>query len=218
MNLFGRAAQKPTPQDSIMKLKNTLELLEKREKFLELKVEKEIAEAKKNATKNKRGALMALKRKKAYESQIDKIAGARLTIEQQVMAIEDAHINTEAFSAMRAGAGALRNIHGSLNIDDVDNVMEDIHDQMDLAKEITDAISTPVGFGQEFDDDELAKELDDLEQENIDSQLLDVPTGKEIKDAPVEFPVAPSHVPPVANDGLSAEERELKELEASMAV
>jgi len=165
---------------------------------------------------------MALKRKKAYEGQIEKIAGARLTIEQQLMAIEDANINVEAIGAMRSGANALRNIHGTLNIDKVDDVMDEIRDQMDLAKDITDAISQPVGFGQDFDDDELSKELDDLEQESLDSQILDVrgpiagPVDHNVTD-PLKFPVAPNNVPPVV-DGLSAEERELKELEASMAV
>jgi len=225
MNLFGKAKKVPTAQESIMKLKDTLEVLEKREKYLETKIEKELTEAKKNATKNKRGALMALKRKKAYEGQIEKIAGARLTIEQQLMAIEDANVNVEAISAMRSGASALRNIHGNMNINKVDDVMDEIRDQMDLAKEITDAISQPVGFGQEFDDDELAKELDDLEQEGLDSQILDVrPINGKVANKGVDdtdsvaFPVAPNNVPPPVADGLSAEERELKELEASMAV
>jgi len=226
MNLFGKAKKVPTAQESIMKLKDTLEVLEKREKYLETKIEKELTEAKKNATKNKRGALMALKRKKAYEGQIEKIAGARLTIEQQLMAIEDANVNVEAISAMRSGASALRNIHGNLNINKVDDVMDEIRDQMDLAKEITDAISQPVGFGQEFDDDELSKELDDLEQEALDSYTLDIKgpiNGKVINKADdvtdsFEFPVAPNNAPPPVADGLSAEERELKELEASMAV
>jgi charged multivesicular body protein 4 len=51
--------------------------------------------------------------------------------------------------------------------------MDDIRDQMDLANEISDAISQPVGFGAEFDEDELNQELEDLEQEELDAKLLD---------------------------------------------
>jgi charged multivesicular body protein 4A/B len=51
--------------------------------------------------------------------------------------------------------------------------MDDIRDQMDLANEISEAISQPVGFGTEFDEDELNQELEDLEQEELDSKLLD---------------------------------------------
>lgn len=56
--------------------------------------------------------------------------------------------------------------------------MDDIRDQMDLANEISDAISQPVGFGAEFDEDELNQELEDLEQEELDAKLLD--TGIEM--------------------------------------
>lgn len=60
--------------------------------------------------------------------------------------------------------------------------MDDIRDQMDLANEISEAISQPVGFGNEFDEDELNQELEDLEQEELDAKLLD--TGVDINQAP----------------------------------
>ena len=57
---------------------------------------------------------MALKRKKAYEDQITKISGSRLTLETQVMAIENANVNLETMNAMSAGAAAMKQIHGKL--------------------------------------------------------------------------------------------------------
>lgn len=57
---------------------------------------------------------MALKRKKAYENEILKIGGSRMTIETQVMAIENANVNLETMNAMRAGAEAMKQIHGNL--------------------------------------------------------------------------------------------------------
>jgi hypothetical protein len=59
---------------------------------------------------------MALKRKKAYEEQINKIAGSRLTLETQVMAIENANVNLETMNAMAAGAAAMKSIHGKLYV------------------------------------------------------------------------------------------------------
>jgi charged multivesicular body protein 4 len=59
---------------------------------------------------------MALKRKKAYEDQIEKIMGAKMTLETQVMAIESANINLETMQAMKAGAEAMKTIHGSLYV------------------------------------------------------------------------------------------------------
>lgn len=137
MNLFfGKAKSKTTAKDAIYKLRETLGMLEKRQTFLETKAENELKIAKANATKNRRGmylvmkkcflvqqkeltfytlvALMALKRKKAYEANIEKINGARMTIETQMMAIENANVNLETMGAMRAGAEAMKNIHGSM--------------------------------------------------------------------------------------------------------
>lgn len=123
MYLFGKAKQSQSnPKDAIIKLRESLDMLEKREKYLETKITAELAIAKQNATKNKRGlmidnclaALMALKRKKAYEDQIQKISGSRLTIETQVMAIENANVNLETMNAMSAGAAAMKQIHGKM--------------------------------------------------------------------------------------------------------
>ena len=61
-------------------------------------------------------ALQALKRKKNYETNIEKINGARMTIETQMMAIENANVNLETMGAMRAGAEAMKNIHGSMYV------------------------------------------------------------------------------------------------------
>jgi len=44
-------------------------------------------------------------------------------------------------------------------------MMDDIAEQQDVAREISEAISNPVAFGQEFDDDELEAELNELEAE-----------------------------------------------------
>jgi flagellar hook-basal body complex protein FliE len=59
-------------------------------------------------------AQAALRQKKAYENELDRIAGTRMTLETQVNAIESANMNLETMTAMRKGADALRNIHGSL--------------------------------------------------------------------------------------------------------
>lgn len=56
MNLFfGKAKSKTTAKDSIVKLRETLSMLEKRQAHLETKAENEYKIAKLNATKNRRG-------------------------------------------------------------------------------------------------------------------------------------------------------------------
>ena len=96
-------------------------------------------------------------------------------------------------------------------------MMDDIAEQQDVAKEISEAISSPVAFGQvsdwhydlkrfinllnrqEFDEDELEAELDALgeeleleEQEELDKQLLDVgPATARLPDVPRAEPAKP---------------------------
>jgi len=54
--LFGKTGDKaPTPQEAIQRLTETEEMLQKKSDFLEKKIETEIATARKNGTKNKRG-------------------------------------------------------------------------------------------------------------------------------------------------------------------
>lgn len=135
-------------------------------------------------------AQAALRQKKAFENELDRLQGTRMTLETQVNAIESANMNLETMTAMRRGADALRNIHGSLyvqlattrrsihqlflcrNIDRVDSTMDSIREQMDLTNEISDAISNPVGMGHDIDEDELKNELEELEQAELNERLV----------------------------------------------
>ena len=49
--------------------------------------------------------------------------------------------------------------------------MDDIAEQQDLANEISAAISSPMGFGNDVDEDELLAELEGMEQEEMDRQV-----------------------------------------------
>jgi len=213
MPIFGKSKKKaPPPKESIAKLNETLDMLEKREQFLQKKCEQQTAEAKKfMAAKNKRAALMCLKRKKTYEIQIEKISGAMMTIEQQKMALEGANVSLEAMNAMKIGAASMKSIHSELNIDKVDDTMDEIREQMDIANEINDAISTPLG-GDVMDEDELLAELEELESESLDEQLLQMNPVSQQK-----LPTVPNGKLPTPQKKLVDEDAELAALEASMA-
>jgi len=61
------------------------------------------------------------------------------------------------------------------DVDKVHDMMDDIAEQQDVAKEISDAISNPVAFGADLDDEDLERELDELEQENFDKEIIGIP-------------------------------------------
>ncbi|XP_059508876.1 putative charged multivesicular body protein 4B-like protein CHMP4BP1 [Stegostoma tigrinum] len=119
-------------------------------------------------------ALQALKRKKRYEKQLAQIDGTLSTIEFQREALENANTNTEVLKNMGFAAKAMKAAHENMDIDKVDELMQDITEQQELAQEISEAISKPVGFGEDFDEDELMAELEELEQEELDKSLLEI--------------------------------------------
>merc|ERR550534_1104257 len=155
--------------------------------------------ARKNAKTNKRMALNALKKKKRYDKQLQQIDGTLTTIEQQREALEGANTNTAVLQTMKSAADALKNAHKGMDVDNVHDMMDDIAEQQDVAKEISEAISTPVAFGQDFDEEELEAELDALgeeleleEQEELDKQLLDVGPAAALPDVPRAEPAKPA--------------------------
>jgi charged multivesicular body protein 4 len=193
----GKKETAPTTGEAIQKLRDTEEMLNKKQEFLEKKVDAEMAIAKKNAKTNKRIALAALKRKKRYDAQLRQIDGTLTTIESQREALEGANTNTAVLQTMNEAAKAMKKAHSDMNVDEVHDMMDDIAEQQDVAKEISEAISNPVAFGQDFDEDELEAELNDLEEEGeleeqqeLEKQLLDI--------EPAKLPEVPSAEPPAA--------------------
>merc|ERR1719175_457874 len=97
---------------------------------------------------------------------------------------------------MNAAAKSLKKAHDSMNVDDVHDMMDDIAEQQDVAKEISEAISNPVAFGQEFDEDDLEAELEELEKEGeleeqrkLDEEVLDVgPSTSDLPEVPSATP------------------------------
>ncbi|KAK0080648.1 hypothetical protein PV325_013587 [Microctonus aethiopoides] len=213
-NLFGKKqAAAPTTSEAIQKLRETEEMLEKKQLFLENKISQELAIAKQNGTKNKRAAIQALKRRKRYQKQLEQIDGTLSTIEMQRGALENANTNSTVLQTMKNAADALKAAHMDMDVDKVHDMMDDIAEQQDVAKEISDAISNPVAFGQDVDEDELEKELEELEQEALDEELLGVDTT--VSDLPA-IPV-PSEPVPVARKPKAKpveEDDDLKQLEA----
>eukprot|EP00002_Diphylleia_rotans_P027718 TRINITY_DN5567_c0_g2_i4.p1 TRINITY_DN5567_c0_g2~~TRINITY_DN5567_c0_g2_i4.p1 ORF type:complete len:237 (-),score=84.61 TRINITY_DN5567_c0_g2_i4:1419-2129(-) len=232
--LFGKKKeQKADVGSGIKQLRETIDTLTKREELL-LKRSEEQAKAARDmlAKKNKQGAMLCLKKKKMYDGQVDKIQATKFNLEQQCITLEGAKVDAETLKAMRAGANTLKQIHKETNIDDVDNVMDDVRDQMDMAQELSDALAQPLGALQ--DEDELLGELEDMqneldleEQQRFDQALLGLgdrsgaPVGSTVSAAPAQsqrqpqIPAAQSRAAPQAP--IDDDEEELRRLEQEMA-
>ena len=187
----------------------------------------EVANARKHAKSNKRLALGALKKKKRLEAQLTQIDGTLTTIEQQRETLESANTNTAVLTTMGAAAKALSAANADMDVDKVHDMMDDITEQQEVAKEISDAISSPVNWGHDIDEDELEAELNELEaeadaseQEALDRELLKVtPTPNvELPDVPTsaeqEKEAAEAKPKKVANKVKEEDDDDMAELAA----
>ena len=231
MNLFGKkkVASGPiaAPVDAIRDLRNQLLILEKRENLMQQRINQAVQEAikKKNSGDTKGyvnfkflnvyliiisvAALFELKRKKMFEAEVSKLQGARITLDSQIMALESASINMETVKAMKVGADAMKNIHGNLDADKVDDLLDSIQEQKEIHDTISEAISRP---GQDmFDDEQLLSELAELD-------LLEEKASVNIPTPTFELPLVPdtklTHITSKPKE--TDEEREIRELESSM--
>lgn len=248
MNLFGRSKPSvaaPTPSGNsgggnetsgaIAKLRDNLEMLQKREDHLVRKMDNEIKMAKEFSAKGKkREALTCIKRKKMYEKQVEQIINSRITLETQQLALESVNLNVQVMSAHQAGANAMnRAVRDMGGVERVEEIMDSVEEGFQDANEIQDAMGRQVNSGIDADDDELLAELEGLEQDDLTDQLTAVnvataPAAKRMSSEEEElqgltesmsmFPSAPANRPAAAaSKQMTEEERELAELEASMA-
>lgn len=175
-----------------------------------------VAEAKaKMAKKDKKGALFAMKRKKMYEAEIEKIQNTKMTLETQVMALESATQNIETYTAMKSGTNAMKKIRQDVDIENVDDLMDDIKEEMEIAQEIGNAISQPADPLMYGDEDDLLAELGELEQEDLEEELLKKP--EVVNDDPIDLPSVPTAQLPASSKQEKEDAAALKALEAEIA-
>ncbi|KAF8627204.1 hypothetical protein AX15_004520 [Amanita polypyramis BW_CC] len=212
MSYFGgRKDPKQSARDAIVELRQHVQMIDKKEEHLQKKIEEDTKKAKANAVSNKAVATSALKRKKMNEAELDRLAGTRMQLEMQIHTLESANLNAQTMTAMKKASDALKSIHGNLTLQKVDDTMAAINEQRELANEIGETISAPLG--QLYDDEEISKELEEMEQETLNERLA------EADHVPVHIPPGAQKITPVPQAVLEDDEEEqLKQLQASLAM
>ncbi|KAF2276571.1 Snf7-domain-containing protein [Westerdykella ornata] len=213
----GSQKQKDAPKKAILQLRAQLEMLNKREKHLQLQADEQDALARKYVSTNKAAAKTALRRKKQFEHSLEQTAAQIMTLEREIYSIETANINRETLEAMRNAGQAMKQIHATLTPEKVEDIMEGLREQHDIGQEISDAITQGVGNNL-VDEDELDQELAELQQEKLDEQMLKtgtIPVGDKVDRLPAAAQHEPKGKARVEEDD---EEEELRRLQAEMAM
>eukprot|EP00697_Spironema_sp_BW2_P004093 gnl/Spiro4/15513_TR8361_c1_g2_i1.p2 gnl/Spiro4/15513_TR8361_c1_g2~~gnl/Spiro4/15513_TR8361_c1_g2_i1.p2 ORF type:complete len:144 (+),score=50.97 gnl/Spiro4/15513_TR8361_c1_g2_i1:379-810(+) len=135
-----------------------------------------------------------------------------MNLDTQLSMIENAEQNRDTLRLMEQSAATLREIHGTMNEEHVDDVRENIEEQMAVATQISDTLCRPFA-GTSMDDDELNAEMELLEQEMMDQQMLQAPSVPAVPVVPVAQPEHPGPVAqPAAPPPAPAKRREADQL------
>lgn len=214
-NVAPRPAQ-ATASDAMSAISNitkSKETMEKRVDFLEKKIDGEMKKAKaKMKKKDKRGALVCLKRKKLYQKQVDSAMNQIMNLEMNIMNLQQANTSASVVASMKQAATAIGDVMAKVDIDEVEDLQDDLEELTAMGDEVNEALGRQIG--QDIDEDELEAELMELEELEADGELLGMPE-EAVEEAPVASPMmpeAPTGVPQIE----VKEEEELAELEALM--
>lgn len=167
---FGKKKNIPATtnvNNSIDKLGNTSQLLQKRERLLQQKIEEESLKAQIAMKQgNRTAAKLSIQRKKKYEQQIQRMQNQMANLDTMQMQLDSANIDAEILNTQKDAAGALKGIYQKTGgIDKIHDTMDDIKDTLDDVQELSDALSQPLG-GDLLDDDDLEAELAAMEDED----------------------------------------------------
>ena len=103
-------------------------------------------------------------------------------------AMENAHMSVETVNALQYGREAMTHAHKDVRVDDIHDMIDEIADEVEHAKDIQDVLGARGGLPHDdVDDDELNAELEQLCLEDVhgdagtsvrDGRLPDVPTNE----------------------------------------
>lgn len=196
-------------------LDSAIDLLEKREGVLEKRVEQELTKAKQfYAKKNTQGALQCMKRKKMYEEQLLNLGSQKQNLETLKFTVQNQSMNHEVLQAQIRAKDELKRSNKQMNADKIEDNMDDLMEEMDKAKQISDALRQPLD-NNFVDEDDL---MNELEMEMEMGEMEDEKPAVETK-LP-DMPAIPSTKLPAKPVKTKEEEDEevLKALEAELAI
>jgi charged multivesicular body protein 4 len=190
-SIFGGAAPKQpdmNPNKGLEKLEEQAELLRKRIAHINQQIAEQTTIAKQNANTNKARALAALKKKKQLDEQLITAEGTLENIENQKNMLENASSNAAILKTMSETAKIVKQQHNNLDINKVEDIVDEIREQKEMSEEVAKILSE--GTTKRVDDDELLKELEDMQQQEVDEALLKTDTLPAVptKDIPHAVP------------------------------
>jgi len=168
----------------INELRENIDLIEKRNLFIEKQKNNLIIEAKAKLNNNdKKGALLILNKKKKIEEEINKNQGSQLLLENQLSNLESANLNKHIINSLSKSNKAIHTLNKDLNVDKIEELMDDIQEEKDNYNTIQSIMEQPLQ--QIYEDDDLNKELEELEEVKQIEQFTKIENSEDLEELKV---------------------------------
>ena len=175
-------------------------------------------------------AISLLRKRKLYEAEITKLHHIQWTLETQCFQLESAVSTADAFQAMSAGTQTLQQLQTTTpNVEQVDDIMMDIQEDIQIAQQVNTAIGQGIDFttittttGQPIiiTDDDLLRELEELQQQPQKQSVMDLKTQLDMAENGRKFnTTARPEAAAVCGSGLTNREaKDFRRLQAELAM
>ena len=197
---------------AVAQLNEAIENIGKKEEHMQRKMDAEVANAKKfKAAGKEREAMQCLKKKNLYDKQLTHLGNQKMMIETQKISLEAMTFDTTIIAAQKGAATSMKDTVKKMGgVDKMEELADEMEDAQQDFEEIQNAMNRQTNAG---DDDELLAELEGLMVDDLAAELSTVDLGRAVvmPSAPISLPAAGT------KKVMTDEERELAELEASMA-
>ena len=139
--------------------------------------------------KQKPKAVLALRKQKFLEKNLETSQAQLMQLEQMLSNIEQAKVQKTVFEALRQGTDYLQKVNQQLSLDDVEKLMEDTKEAYEYQQQVNEALTKE---GVVVDEGELLEQLDQLDAEEA---------------LAVDLPEVPKQQLPAAKQPVKKEER-----------
>ncbi|SCN63614.1 vacuolar-sorting protein SNF7, putative [Plasmodium chabaudi chabaudi] len=155
---------------AILKNREAIDALEKKQAQVEKKIKQLDLEVKQKVQQNQmNNAKILLKRKKLYEQEIENILNNRLTLEDNMINLENMHLHKIAVNALSYAANTHKKFNNEINTQKVEKIIDTLQEHKDIQEEINQALCfNPLN---NVDDDEIDKELNLLKEQSIQEKI-----------------------------------------------
>jgi len=181
--LFGKKKKDKKKEAPKADINATKKKLDDQVNFVEMninKYEKQISDIKAKAkvalkNKDKKKAIMLMKKKKMFEAEISKLDGMRLMMEQQKLNMESQMNNKNVFDVMAEGNQAVKQMAEQADIDKFDEIREQHEEMEERNEEINDFFANYAEDQVADWEDDLAELEAELAGDEMDADIIDKP-------------------------------------------